>query len=316
MADSKNFISIGIDAGTKILTAANKGQITAKLEGFDFNALREESEIFLDDIITSCYIAVPDDYNKRQRDEIIKLASNSGFDDVNIINSYEALIYADTGNSLICDFGASKFSMSVIDDNEILDEEFIPDLSGNIIDKIFTEWLSARFNINLADNTKAEHIKIYLSNNNSFTWRGVDILREDFERLIYFQVKRASHTAKKFYRIYRPAKIILTGGMNNIPIIRQIFSEELNIIPEINQDLIAKGAAVAASSDDDKIKAKIDTAQKFKELRGQILIIEDLLTRSQKDKLYLLVKQAEGINDSGIIEILQNLISEIKSPGE
>ena len=314
MTDSK--ISIGIDSGSKFLKAANSGKITAKIEGFDFNALREESEIFLDDIITSCYIAVPDDYNKRQRDEIMKLAERSGFDDINIINSYEALIYADTGNSLICDFGASKFSMSVIDDNEILDEEIIPDLSGNLVDKIFTEWLCARFNINLSDNTKAEHIKISLSSNESFTWRGVEILRADLERLIYFQVKRASHTAKKFYRIYKPAKIILTGGMSNIPLVRKIFSEELGFTPEINNDLIAKGAAVAASSEDDKIKSKIDTAQKFKELRGQILIIEELLTRSQKDKLYLLVKQAEGINDSGIIEIMQNLISEIKSPCE
>ncbi|MBQ7578495.1 MAG: Hsp70 family protein [Synergistaceae bacterium] len=307
-------LSIGIDAGTKYLKAAHSGRITARLEGFDINALREESEIFLDDIVTACVIAVPENYSKSQRNEIIKIAGRSGFDDVNIIDSNEALIYSDTGSALICDFGASKFSMSVIDDNEILDSEIISDLSGNIIDKTFSEWLCERLNLNLIDNTKAEQIKISLSENESINWRGIEIFREDLERLIHFQIKRAAHTAKKFFRIYKPERVILTGGMCNIKAVTKIFADELNLTPEINHDLIAKGAAIAASSDGGKIKSKVDTAQKFKELRGQILIIEELLTRSQKDRLYLLVKQAEGINDAGILEILQNLIQEIKSP--
>ncbi|MBQ9434289.1 MAG: hypothetical protein IJU26_08750 [Synergistaceae bacterium] len=44
-----------------------------------------------------------------------------------------------------------------------------------------------------------------------------------------------------------------------------------------------------------------------------MLAIEDRLTCRQKDRVYALFRQAEGIHDSGIISLMENLIREIKN---
>ncbi|MBQ7733210.1 MAG: Hsp70 family protein [Synergistaceae bacterium] len=329
MADS-NALSIGIDAGTRTSKAAYSDssgtRITARLEGFDVNALREESETKLDDIITSCVIALPDDYTARQRDEVISKAERSGFEDVDIISEYEAMNWEldldSEASALICDFGASQVNFAVIGNDELLDSEAITDFGGDECDRIFASWLTERFTLNLIDEKllrqRAEQIKFTLSVSDFVTWRGVDILREDFERLIYFPVKRVTHHAKKFMRVYKPDKFILSGGMSSVPLVRRLFTEELNLSPEIHADIIARGAARKAREYSQESESREshnhqEISRRLRELKADIIELEANLTRSQRDRLYLLFKQAEGINDSGIIEIMEGLINELKS---
>ncbi|MBQ6773125.1 MAG: Hsp70 family protein [Synergistaceae bacterium] len=329
MADSNVFISIGIDAGSKTSKAAysdsNGTRIIARLEGFDVNVLREESEIKLDDIITSCVIALPDDYNKRQHEDILNTAKRSGFENIDLISEYEAMNWAIDLESetcaLICDFGASRVNLAVIGSDELIDSEVISDFGGNECDKYFASWLSERFILNLIDEKllrqRAEQIKFTLGVSDSLTWRGIDILREDFERLIYFPVKSITHHARKFMRIYKPDKFILSGGMSSVPLIRRLFTEALNVSPEINADLIAKGAALKAkeyyeSESENNRHNHDENLQRLRELKSEIIELEANLTRSQKDKLYLLFRQAEGINDSKIIALMEGLINELK----
>ena len=331
MADSNVSISIGIDAGSKTSKAAYSDssgtRIAAKLEGFDVNALREESEIKLDGIITSCVIALPDDYTKRQHEDIFNTAKRSGFENIDLISEYEAMNWAIDLESqtcaLICDFGASRINLAVIGSDELIDSEIISDFNGNECDKYFASWLSERFILNLIDEKllrqRAEQIKFTLSVSDSLTWRGIDIQREDFERLIYFPVRRITHHARKFMRIYKPDKFILSGGMSSVPLIRKLFTEALNISPEINADLIAKGAALKAreyyESESDSITGHNhdELAGRLRELKSEIIELEANLTRSQRDRLYLLFRQAEGINDSKIITLMEGLINELKS---
>lgn len=317
-------VSIGIDAGTHTSKAAYSDRIIARLEGFDVNALREEAETKLDDIVTSCVIAIPDEYTKRQHEDIINKALRSGFDDVDIISEYEAMNWAldlESGYSvLICDFGASRVNFAVIGNDELLDSEIITDISGDECDRIFASWLSERFILNLIDEKllrqRAEQIKFTLSVSDFVTWRGVDILREDFERLIYFPVKRVTHYARKFMRIYKPDKFILSGGMSSVPLIRRLFTETLNLSPEINADIIAKGAAVKAHEYSQESGSREnhnhqEISDRLKALKASIIELEANLTRSQRDRLYLLFRQAEGINDAKIITLMEGLITEL-----
>ena len=328
MADSNVSNSIGIDAGSKTSKAAYSDssgtRIVAKLEGFDVNALREESEIKLDDIITSCVIALPDDFTKRQHEDILTAAKRSGFDNIDLISEYEAMNWAidsDSGTALICDFGASRVNLAVIGSDELIDSEIISDFGGNECDKVFASWLSDRFTLNLIDEKllreRAEQIKFTLGVSDSLTWRNIEIQREDFERLIYFPVKRITHHARKFMRIYKPDKFILSGGMSSVPLIRKLFTESLNISPEINADLIAKGAALKAKefyeSETIRTHNHNENLQRLRELKSEIIELEANLTRSQKDRLYLLFRQAEGINDSKIIALMEGLINELKN---
>ena len=329
MADL-NAISIGIDSGSRTSKAAyhdkSGTRITTRLEGFDVNVIREESEINLEQIITGCVIVLPDEYTRRQREDVITKASGSGFDQdkIEIISIYEAMNWgleldADS-SALICDLGASRITMAVIGNDELIDTETITDFHGNEMDKIFASWLCDRFSLNLIDEKllrqRAEQIKITLSLSDIITWRGVEIHREDLERLLYFPVKRITHYAGRLARIHKPDKIILTGGLSNIPIVSKIFAENIRIAPEIDADLIVKGAAMkaseAASQSSDSQYNHEALSQRLRELRASVIEIEQELTRAQKDKLYLLFRQAEGINDSRIIKLMEGMINEIK----
>ena len=41
--------------------------------------------------------------------------------------------------------------------------------------------------------------------------------------------------------------------------------------------------------------------------------LEEKLTRRQKDRVYAMFRQAEGINDTGIIALMENLIRDIRN---
>ncbi|MBR0079285.1 MAG: Hsp70 family protein [Synergistaceae bacterium] len=321
-------VCVGIDYGSKTSKISYDSEIISVNENFDALELREEAEIYFDEPVFSCVIAIPENFTYKQKDDTIFLSKKSGFKNVNIISKNEAInLYFNNfnynGKILIYDFGASKSDILIFNDGEILGSEIIDDVSGNEFDKVFASWLSERFTLNLIDKKilidKAEQIKISLSDNEYVLWRDVKILREDFERLIYFTIKRASHVLQKFMRIYKPDNFILTGGCAKIPIVQRVLREFTKFSPEIIDNIIAKGASIKAAeisnlSDKNKNPERLNLNSKIRELRGKLIEIEDSLTRKQKDKLYLIFKQAENISvsDPEVLVLIENLISEIK----
>lgn len=321
MTTAGSNVNVGIDAGSSASKLAYSDylstRVLARLEGFDVLALREEAEAFFDDMIFACVIAIPENFTSRQRDEVSVKAKFAGFRDVNIISAYEAMNWelASDEKILVYDFGASKSDIVVLEGDEILEDVNINDICGNKFDEIFAEYLRERKLLDEPPLKEARRIKIILSENKSRIWHNIEILREDFERLIYFTVKRASHTAQRLMKVYKPARMILTGGCANIPIVRKIFADELNISPEVDLNVIVKGAAkkaLALSKEALRRRESVNVAAGMKKIRGEFLALEDKLTRPQKDRLYLLFKQAEGINDAGIINLMEKLINEIR----
>ena len=84
---------------------------------------------------------------------------------------------------------------------------------------------------------------------------------------------------------------------------------------EVIDDVIVKGVSLKAFSltRQEARKNIADTASRMREIRAEILGIEDRLTRSQKDRLYVMFRQVEGMNDAGMITLMENLIREIRN---
>ena len=318
--------NVGIDFGTHTSKLAYEDKAVESLEGFDFLALREKSEIYFDEPVFSCVVAVPDSLGRHQREDLIFNSKKSGFKYIDLISSDEAILNALEDKNkkiLVYDFGASKSEIIFFEDGKVLDKEIIRDVSGSEFDKIFASWLRERFSLSLIKENEmlaqAEKFKCGLSFKDSLTWRGIEITREDFERLIFFSVRRAAHTVERFINCYAPEKFIMTGGCIEIPVVRKIFIE-LNSKTEFNKNLIALGTAVKAgvlSSKKSRAKHK-NTAERLSKLRGALIELEDLLTRKQKDRLYFLVRQTEGFltsspNDTAIINLMENLVKEISA---
>lgn len=318
-------VSVGIDAGSHSSKLAADNKIIATLMNFNLLKIREEAEIYFDEPVFSCVIALSDDLDKRERENVIYNARKSGFKNIELISAHEAILNSVDNKDarvLAYDFGASRSEIILFDQSQVIDREVIKDVCGDSFDKIFASWLSERFSLNLIDEnelmTRAENFKRELSANDFITWRGVEIAREDFERLIYFSVKRVSHTVERFLDCYEPDKVFIIGGCAEIPIVKKIFAS-LSSRVEFAQNLIALGAAKKANSlSSTRQRAKqIDETQRLSEIRGALMTLEDLLTRKQKDRLYALFRQTEilSANTPALISMLENLISEINSKG-
>lgn len=319
-------VCAGIDAGKSVVKlgyADDLGtRIIARSESSDMNEIREEAEIFFDAPVFSCVIAAPESYSSKQKRELILNANAAGFRDVSIISSYEAIILAldIKPRVLVYDFGASKSDIAVLEGEKVIDCEVIQDICGNEFDKIFAEYLSELISVFSIENNnilrEAKRIKHFLTDDIKIDWHEYKIFREDFEKLIHFSVKRAAHIVERLVRIHKPERFILTGGCANIPEVQKIFDSEIKIKAEIHEDIITKGAAIKARSISKEKRRAADiksTAERIKELRAGIIELEEKLTRPQKDRLYILFRNAEGINDAGIVNIMENLIRDIKN---
>ena len=326
MQDSKqnqqiSQISIGIDAGNFKLKAAflNNKKIQV-IESDNFLELREECEIFFDDFVTSCVIALPENYSKRYNDEIAFKAKTSGFENVNLITSIDAVILSvnSEGCVLVLDVGKTHSEALVINHNK-LQEKINFEINGDFFNRIFSEWLSARLLIEIIDENfliESENLKISLSKSDFTEFRGVKIKRDDFERLIRFHVRKIMHTLKRLESQYNPEKIIFTGNSCKIPLILNTASIMLKKSPEYIENLIAKGTAIKNNSlfknESVKNDANSEIRNKIRNLRHDLISIEEILTRSQKDRLYNLFTNAESGNYE-IINILENLMLELKT---
>ena len=320
-------VSVGIDIGSSYSKISSYDEkIIAAMPGCDFLKLREEAELYFDEPVFSCVIA---EGGGKRREDLIFNAKKAGFKNIEIIHSHEAMennFDNKNGKILVFDLGASKSEIIFFENSSVIDSEIIQDVCGNEFDKIFASWLSERFSLNLINKkdllTQAEKFKQDLSFNEKISWRDVDILREDFERLIYFSLKRVSHTVERFLDCYAPKEFIITGGCSEIPAVKKIFSElfsNFNFNIEFNKNFIASGAAKKASSlsSSQEHTKRLDNAAKLSQIRGALIELEDLLTRKQKDRLYSFFRHTEALslNNPALIKILENLISEIKATG-
>ncbi|MBQ3447806.1 MAG: rod shape-determining protein [Synergistaceae bacterium] len=259
-------------------------------------------------------MAVHDDMPSRQRGALRLKAESSGFRDVEIMGQYEALCLGlgDDVRTLVCDFGASRCDFAVIEDGEIL-ENSACDVCGDMFDKVFADYLRERRLMKKADEfimSEAKRIKHILSAEESRLWHSMNIYREDFTRLIYFPVMRASRTADRLARVWKPGRFVLTGGCAEIPLVREIFAGS-----EVIEGLAVKGASLKALAltKQEARKNIADSVSRMRELRAELLSIEEGLNRQQKDRLYTLFRQAEGMNDAGIITLMESLIREIRN---
>ena len=317
-------VNVGIDAGSHTSKLAYDDKVIAALDGFNTLELREQAEIFFDEPVFSCVVALPESLTRRERDDVIFNAKRSGFRNINIITAHDAMLNAlgdDAGRVLVYDFGASKSDITMFDGGEVIDNEIISDVSGDEFDEVFAQWLSDRFTLDLIDKKilrgHAEKIKISLSSNEFVVWRDVHITADDLERLIHFTIKRAAHTIERFIACYEPSRLVMTGGCADTPIVRKIFGElNLNVRTDFDGELIARGVASKARelSKDTHGADRVSKAARLRELRGELIELEDMLTRKQKDRLYFLFRQAEGIlpGDPAIITLMENLIKAIR----
>ena len=312
-------VCVGIDAGSYesklAYSDALSTRIIARLEGFDLTALREEAEAFFEEPVFSCVIAVPDG-SRRVR------AEGSGFTDVHELPQSEAVILGlgRDGRNIVYDLGASAGRIYVLDGHEVIETESITDFCGKTIDRDFEEYITERFRLDAKDpniSSEARRIKHALTENDFTVWREVKIFRYELERLIHFPVKRTARILQRLCRVHKPEGVILTGGSVKISEVRKVIAEVLGMTPEYRGNLIVEGAALKAmeiqkNSKRAKTAGIPDTAARLRELRANVLAIEDRLTRRQKDRVYALFRQAEGINDAGIITLMESLIRDIK----
>ena len=309
-------VCVGIDAGScesKLAYSDGLGtRIIARLEGFDLTALREEAEAFCEEPVFSCVVAA---------DSGIR-TEGTGFTDVCWIPQSEAVILGlkREDRNIVCDLGASACRIYTVDGHELIEAEKITDFCGKTIDHDFEEYITERFRLNPKDQNipiEIRRIKHSLTENDFTVWREVRIFRDELERLIHFPAKRTARVIQRLCRVHKPEGLILTGGSVKIPEVVRVFSEVVGVIPEYRMNLIAEGAAAKAreiqKDSARKLTAQLDTAARLKDLRADVLAIEDRLTRRQKDRVYSLFRQAEGINDAGIITLMEGLIRDIKN---
>ena len=318
-------VCVGIDAGNSVSKLAYSDalstRIIANLPGFDLTALREEAEAFFDEPVFSCVVAVPPrpPFSGREHDARVK-SDGTGFSEVEVISQSDAVLLGlgRAGKSVIYDLGESACRMYVVDAGGVKDAEVIDDVCGRVIDEEFAGYLEERYSFDerAADVLhEARRIKHVLTENEITSWHEREIYRYELERVIHFPVKRSARVLNRLVRVHKPEGVIITGGSVKVPEVREVIAGVLGMMPEYRGNLVAEGAAARAMEKQKmNVKArKPDNAQRLRELRAGMLELEERLTRRQKDRVYAMFRQAEGINDAGIIALMENMIREMKS---
>ena len=281
------------------------------------DAAKLEAEGFFDEPVFSCVAAVPENFTRVQRDNLRVRAKASGFDNIEIIPEHEAIILAlgGKGRTLVYDLGASACRMFMLDGSELAESVIIEDVCGREFDQRLRDYLIERFSVESIDAGDVVRIRNALSAESMTTWRETRILREELERLIHFAVKRTARVLARMERVHRPEKIILTGGCVKIPCVWTTLAGTLSITPEYRGNLVAEGAAFRAKAlqKGTRQSKKADNSARIRELRADIIGLEEKLTRRQKDRVYAMFRQAEGINDSGVIALMESMIRDIRN---
>ena len=305
-------VCAGLDAGSYESKAAYSDglgtRIIARREGFDLRGLREECEAFCDEPVFSCVVAA---------DSVVR-AEGSGFTEIHELAQSEAAILGlgRDGKNVVYDLGASGCRMYVLDSRAVLESVKVDDVCGNMFDAEFAEYLAERYGVEKVDLRDARRIKHELTGQEVTVWHECKIYRYELERIIHFPVKRTARVLQRLCRVYKPEGVILTGGSVKILEVWKVLAEVSGFTPEYRGNLIVEGAAMRArelQKGSRQTRRKIDTGAKLRELRAGMLELEDKLTRRQKDRVYSLFRQAEGINDAGIISLMEGLLREIRN---
>ena len=307
-------VCAGIDAGSyeskTAYTDELSTRIIARLDGFDLRALREEIEAYFDEPVFSCVAA----YDSRVKTE------GTGFTDVNWLTQGEAVCLGlgSEGRHVVYDLGESACRMYAVDGGEVIEKVTVDDVCGRVITRNFAEYLCDRYGFDMKGGNvehESRRIKHTLSVEDFAVWHELKIYRYEFERLIHFPVKRTGRILQRLVKVYRPDGVILTGGSIKIPEVRRVLSELTGITTEYRENLIAEGAAARARElqKGSRHSENWNTAGRLRELRAGMIELEEKLTRQQKDRVYALFRQAEGMNDEGIITLMEGLIRELRS---
>ncbi len=317
-------LTIGIDAGNFRLRAAYVNPKNSRAEVIcaceNFLELRENCEIFFNDFVDSCVLSLSENLHKLERDKFLLSAKTSGFDSVKVIDPDDAIISSIAcKTALVFDIGKANSRAIVAKDNHVHEKILFPDLSGDSFDRIFAEWLRERFLLSSIDSSvlhDAENLKIALSESEHVIYRHAKISRYDFERLIRFQIRKILHTLRRLESEYSPEKIFFTGSSCKLPIILESAKQILTQTPEFHDNLAAKSAALKIpelfTNSSPNPNPDSNTSQRVRNLRHDLISLEEILTRSQKDKLYNMFSKNESGN-SDTLTILENLMNELKT---
>lgn len=314
-------VCVGIDAGSyesKLAYADELNtRIIAVLAGLDMNALREEAEGFFGEPVFSCVAAVPENFTRVERDNLKLRAGACGFDKIEIIPEHEAMILAlgECGRTLVYDLGYSGCRIFALDAERLVDSEILNEVCGREFERKFGEYLAERFGVEAVDVNDVRRIMHTLSVEESAMWREGRIFREELDRVEHFAVKRTARVLTRMARVLGPERVVLTGGNVKSPNVWRVIEETLMVKPEYRGNVVAEGAANRAR-EVQKVSVKAeraDNSEKIRELRGEIIGLEDMLTRRQKDRIYGMFRQAEGLNDAGIIALMEDMIRDIRN---
>ena len=314
-------VCVGIDAGSFESKLAYSDELSTRiiavLEGLDMNALREEAEGFFDEPVFLCVAAVPENFTRIERDNLKIRATACGFNKTEIIPEHEAIILAlgECGRTLIYDLGYSGCRIFMIDGENLIDSAIVDDVCGREFERKFGEYLAERCCVEAVDTNDIRRIRHTLSSEEPAVWREVKIFRDELDRLEHFAVKRSARVLARMERVYVPERVILTGGNVKSPSVWRVIEATLRAKPEYRGNIVAEGAAsMARTLQKGSVKAeRADNSAGIRKLRGEIIGLEEILTRRQKDRIYAMFRQAEGINDAGIISLMENLIRDIRN---
>ncbi|GHV34086.1 heat-shock protein Hsp70 [Synergistales bacterium] len=245
-------------------------------------SLREDAEVFLGTLVSSCVLAVPACFSLFQRMGIKRAAAAAGLAESRIVNepTAAALAFGREGRFLILDFGAGTVDVSVVESEnnvwQVLESVGSPGLGGYDFDLALAEWLIERLRIEPLSPEdprrrslvmEAENIKIALSSCESFKWtppaweknaqnNPITIEREDMERLMRFSIRRMTHSVRRLWERYKPEHLLLVGGSSRIPLLHGILEKEI-AKPErlclCAEESVAAGAALCSMAGEERL---------------------------------------------------------------
>jgi molecular chaperone DnaK (HSP70) len=191
---------------------------------------------------------------------------------------------------------------------------------------------------------EAETAKIALSSCEVYEWRPpvmefsalqnetFRIEREDLERMIRFSIRRLVHIVSRLWERHEPERLLLVGGSSRIPLLREILEKEVAPPERLSlcaEESIAAGAALCTQMGKgrlllDALSGDIgflrneepdDSAfrQRMRELQLRLTTLEALLSRSQAERLHVLVDRLENVGHSEYsIEILEGIVKDLE----
>ena len=339
-----NGAAIGIDVGTTGIRAAYSNDGNVRLvssrpiaDELDIpsvlTALREDAETAIEDIVSSCVIALSTKTPSAQRDIMLSAANSAGFEEVRLTDGAVAVAAAlgREGRLLLLDFGA-KAKLSVVEGggNEWQVLESVEENCGIGFDTAIADWLKERALLHdMKDDAQrrgvlireAEKVRTALSGCAASRWTTppeacglpeLTVEREDIERLIRFPVRSVVHMAYRMWKIHRPDRVFITGGASRTPLLQEAVSLEIPDNRRIvlgPEETVARGAALLAANS----RKEGNRRQDLREIRSMFDGFEGILTRQQQERLNLILSRAgSAYGDPAIIELIEGLARDLK----